>query len=252
MPGVLALLVILFLLISLFNVLFPDDKKSKKDIVNDLNQQFLLKVQKLSLKKPDFENSGYYPYIILPEPAKFLNPQLPYKEDLEPEEHFYGRPEKTLFGRSESGFRQAMHKKFDHDKIVKEQLKYSLYTPDIIYHDKEKKILIDIEIDEPYSMKDKRPLHYLEEKMDNVNKWITVDINQERDRTFTYGGWIVIRFSENQVLNFTQECLSLIRQVINYIELFDGDTPEIDYSFIEKRWTLKEIEHLVKLKTRGF
>lgn len=84
------------------------------------------------------------------------------------------------------------------------------YEPDIVLFDKKLNLYIDIEIDEPYDGYYRYPTHciYLEEefKQDNV-----------RDLFFTESGWIVMRFTEKQIHCQVNECISLVKNVLNSI-----------------------------------
>jgi len=111
-------------------------------------------------------------------------------------------------------------------------LKVGFYYPDIAFIDVEKDILIDIEIDEPYS-RSKIPTHFIG------------DLNDiQRNKFFTANGWYVIRFSENQVKN-------QLNNVIKTIDLFikslaSHSNQEFEYflnSFFENQWTYAEAQN---------
>jgi len=75
------------------------------------------------------------------------------------------------------------------------------YTPDFVFEND--KIAIDIEVDEPYTMDLRSPIHI----SDDVK-------NERRDYSFTSRKWCVIRFSEEQVLIHPFECCRYIAKVI--------------------------------------
>lgn len=77
------------------------------------------------------------------------------------------------------------------------------YTPDFAYIDKELNLYIDIEIDEPYVYPTGAPTHF-------VGAWK----DSKRNRFFLAKQWIVIRFSEEQVICYPQSCCKTIVQVI--------------------------------------
>lgn len=77
------------------------------------------------------------------------------------------------------------------------------YTPDFAYIDPESGLRIDIEIDEPYAFKSREPTHYQGMWRDN-----------NRNDAFLSRGWIVIRFAEEQVARYPDECCKLIAKVI--------------------------------------
>lgn len=69
------------------------------------------------------------------------------------------------------------------------------YIPDYIIFDEN--LCFDIEIDEPYTLKEKKAIHY-------------IGCNNERDIFFTSNNWCVIRFSESQILSEPYECCKFI------------------------------------------
>ena len=76
------------------------------------------------------------------------------------------------------------------------------YTPDFAYIDRHLNLYIDIEIDEPYNAKGE-PIHFVGLKK-----------QQTRDEHFLSRGWIVIRFSEEQVVRWPQTCCKNITKTI--------------------------------------
>lgn len=116
-------------------------------------------------------------------------------------------------GKSENLFYSILVSKFG-DKIIRN---YAIdlfesgkaFIPDIIYADIENRIFIDIEIDEPYSFENKEPIHYLKN---------SIHIDEERDKYFLENYWLVIRFSEKQIINNIIECVNTIELIISSIE----------------------------------
>jgi hypothetical protein len=82
------------------------------------------------------------------------------------------------------------------------------YTPDVIIQDCETNIWLDIEIDEPWHLKNKEkfPSHYIGK-------------DDARNMFFTSQGWVVIRLSECQFLNHPKECMKLIAQELGRFRL---------------------------------
>ncbi len=77
------------------------------------------------------------------------------------------------------------------------------YTPDFAYLDSSLKLHIDIELDEPYAHNTKEPTHYLRAwKDDNRNDF------------FLGKGWLVVRFSEEQVVRHPKSCCKTVAQAI--------------------------------------
>jgi len=106
------------------------------------------------------------------------------------------------------------------------------YEPDFVLSCEinNKNIFIDIEIDEPYDIKDRKPIHCIGE--DDV-----------RDEFFTKRGWIVIRFAEKQIHQEPHNCCAFVAKVIHSID-------KTFYSFLLKesnplnvpQWTTAQSE----------
>ena len=77
------------------------------------------------------------------------------------------------------------------------------YTPDFAYIDERLNLHIDIEIDEPYVYRTGKPTHYL-----------YADKDRRRNDFFNNRGWIVIRFSEEQIALYPDSCCKTIAQQI--------------------------------------
>lgn len=82
--------------------------------------------------------------------------------------------------------------------------KYCEYFPDIVIQCQN--ILMDLEIDEPYVYKTKEPIHYL----DNIS-------DTKRNDFFLDCNWVVLRFTEFQIMNYTEECYLTIINVFQHI-----------------------------------
>ena len=151
-------------------------------------------------------------------------------------------------GYTESKFENRLRQEFSSDNnyeilgdvsiLVTEG--YHPYEPDIAIIEKDNKygIRIDIEIDEPYSGYENKPIHYIHCG------------DESRDRTLADLGWLVIRFSESQIFKEPYNCINYIRQLINQIDntvlpLAKGDTPQK-----VKRWTLTESIAMIESRYR--
>ncbi len=102
-----------------------------------------------------------------------------------------------------------------------------IYLPDFYYSHATQNYYVDIEIDEPYSFETGEPIHY----------YMTNDQTSDykRDSFFLSCHWVVLRFSEEQVVKFPDECCKYIAQVISYcfgekkyLRLFQN-IPDIPY-----------------------
>lgn len=114
------------------------------------------------------------------------------------------------------------------------------YAPDILFLDKKLMLLIDIEIDEPYS-KSGVLTHYFGNEFDN-----------KRNLFLSKIGIHIIRFSEKQVICFVNVCCLII-------DLFIKSLKEPKYEFTlefwrkkisEPQWTKKKSELLFHNKAR--
>lgn len=86
------------------------------------------------------------------------------------------------------------------------------YEPDVaIIDENNPNIRIDIEIDEPYSGKERKPIHYIECG------------DEFRDSRMNNLGWIVIRFAEIQVVSDMEGCAAFIARVMYSIN------PKMDF-----------------------
>ena len=91
------------------------------------------------------------------------------------------------------------------------------YRPDVCLYWKERNIYIDIEVDEPYDIVSRKPIHY-KGNSDNL-----------RDRYFIRNGWCVIRFSEQQIHDNIEGVTNYIKRVLRWLTddeyiNFEGNT----------------------------
>lgn len=113
------------------------------------------------------------------------------------------------------------------------------YLPDFIYYDY-KGILIDIEIDEPYEQKSGKPIHYR-------------GADDYRDRCFTNENFIIIRFSEEQIKRYADQCCSyieIVRQAILDCEPIENIQ---SISLVPKimQWSKEEAESMARRNYRS-
>lgn len=106
------------------------------------------------------------------------------------------------------------------------------YTPDFAYIDQALNLYIDIEIDEPYTYRTREPTHFTESWKDN-----------NRNTFFLDNGWIVIRFSEEQVVRWPQSCCKVVADTKTRI--LGGSSIMSQFSSVSdltpmERWTESE------------
>lgn len=129
---------------------------------------------------------------------------------------------------------------YDYGGVVNSIKEYLPYCPDFIFKHQTSNLHIDIEIDEPYA-KDK-PIHFLYNSHD-----------EKRNTYFLNNRWIIVRFTEEQVVNNRISCCYFIANVIKY---FTGDNSYLkkfsrEYHLTPiKVWTQKEAEKMIVEKYR--
>jgi very-short-patch-repair endonuclease len=129
-------------------------------------------------------------------------------------------------GRHEEEFYSRLRSRFG-DKITN-SIEFVLpngnaFVPDAAYVDKQSGLCIDIEIDEPYTIPERIPIHCIGE-------------DDYRNSYFSARGWFVIRFAEEQVARYPDACISYINSFINGI--LDNEIPFFDHQI--ERWTRLE------------
>lgn len=117
------------------------------------------------------------------------------------------------------------------------------YTPDFAYIDQGLNLYIDIEIDEPYVYHTSAPTHF-------VGAWK----DSNRNRFFLAKQWIVIRFSEEQVICYPQSCCKTIAQVIAQVtennSILNQFTSLTDLQLM-KQWTEAEAIDMAAKRVRN-
>lgn len=117
------------------------------------------------------------------------------------------------------------------------------YIPDFVYHDSDNNVFVDIEIDEPYALKTREPIHFIGK-------------DDERNNYFISRKWLVVRFSEEQIIRYPERCCKVIYQTLEEINLHD---PEIKRRFDYtselpkfKKWSKDESLDLIENNYRDF
>ena len=141
-------------------------------------------------------------------------------------------------GASENRFFKVLESQFSGKIFQNTQLveKEFNYYPDFVYYDKTLGVCIDIEIDEPYSLDEKMVIH--EEGVDD-----------KRNYFFNKNNWIVVRFTEKQVVKEPKECCNVISNVVSYLNLeINKLTDVVDLSLItnEIHWDYTDAEEMIK------
>lgn len=114
-------------------------------------------------------------------------------------------------GRSEAYFLTFLQQHFGATTIFTnyqvpvddERLKTQWYYPDFIYHDASG-LCIDIEIDEPYALDSRKPIHCQGQ-------------DDYRNAFFLRKQWVVVRFTEQQVMQYPLLCCQELAALIFYL-----------------------------------
>ncbi|MCB9235801.1 MAG: DUF559 domain-containing protein [Bacteroidia bacterium] len=148
-------------------------------------------------------------------------------------------------GASEDYFFSILKRRFPgmvyQNQIIEEFESFLAYQPDIIYNNKETNLLIDIEIDEPYILETREPIHYINKSGKHTDEW--------RDSYFNAEGWFVIRFSEEQVVNNPEECCNLLEDLILRVEKNERVLSGYAMQKINT-WNFEEAENFSQIKYR--
>lgn len=116
------------------------------------------------------------------------------------------------------------------------------YSPDFAYIDSNINLHLDIEIDEPYAYKSSEVTHYLAAQKD-----------ERRNIFFLDRGWIIIRFSEEQIVRYPDSCCKTVAQTIAY--LLNNDSILSQFRNVPslspmKQWTYQEAEEMAMAQYR--
>ncbi|KOH44982.1 hypothetical protein [Sunxiuqinia dokdonensis] len=150
-------------------------------------------------------------------------------------------------GVSEKYFLQFLQKYFPDEifcdrGVILEDSFVSPYIPDFIFFDTDRNYLIDIEIDEPYSFESREPIHF--RTKDNFTS------DTRRDVFFLSCNWIVVRFSEEQIIKNPVGCcfyLAIIISVYFEEDKYKQRFKEIPDILKTKVWDYSE----AKIKSKG-
>ena len=112
------------------------------------------------------------------------------------------------------------------------------YRPDICLCWEEKNLYIDIEVDEPYDIVSRKPIHY-KESGDNL-----------RDRYFIRNGWCVIRFTEQQVHDNIKGVTNYIKRLLRWLTNDERIKFDEDSLNSVERWSYDQAEQMASDNTR--
>lgn len=136
------------------------------------------------------------------------------------------RCHEVLKGRFDDIFLYHLHNAFGNN--ITDSIEFMLpnqraFVPDAAYVNRSTGLCIDIEIDEPYSLPDKKPIHY-------------IGSDEYRNSFFSENGWFVIRFAEEQVAKYPKDCVKYVNDFISGIAV--GKMPI--FTNCVERWSFSD------------
>jgi hypothetical protein len=206
------------------------DYNAKKEIGIPQKEELLY----VNYNYPNDDDDGYYAIVRTPERGCVVWP--------------YRRRTIARRGFTESDFEIALYKYLTPkvsvlgDVNILPQDGVRPYEPDIalVYSENGLNVRIDIEIDEPYAAITNKPTHY-------------IGCGDEyRDANLNSLGWIVVRFSERQVFQQTDQCVKFVADIINCIDntFIIPELAKIPELNLDKQWSKIESQKMAENRVR--
>jgi len=201
------------------------------------------------------DNESYvtYPYIWIPDQLYLLHYEAKQNETIDESEYLnelihkfsssVERPlknDKPIYrGKTEPYFLNFIYEHFFRSCEIKVNYCLRGYIPDIAIILKNG-LIIDVEIDEPYTLYENKPIHHIG------------DIKGfERDSLFIKANWIIIRFAELQILQNPKGC---IKEIGLIMRKFGHKVHPIVYEYPDlthfQRWTIKDATKMAEDRVR--
>ncbi|NJN23437.1 MAG: hypothetical protein HC810_02275 [Acaryochloridaceae cyanobacterium RL_2_7] len=119
-----------------------------------------------------------------------------------------GEDSRARRGWSEATFQDYLEEFFPNkirtgETVYRPQTQRFPYTPDFIYFDPDTGLHINIEIDEPYAYLNRKPTHF-----------IGYDKDETRNQRMLERKWLIVRFSEEQVVKWPESCCKTVAATI--------------------------------------
>lgn len=179
------------------------------------------------------ENAYSYPVCKMPKENSYIKfPRIGRSNKL-------GFTENTFFEALKKYFKSDF--KIHNDRHIIHKNGNNAYEPDflLINENENKNIFINIEIDEPY---------------DGISRIPTHEINRDvyRDLFFTNRGYVVIRFTENQIFEEPIQCCIYIAEIIKSIDTtYTNEELKSDIKIsIQKQWDTLQAKKWAQEKYR--
>ncbi len=176
----------------------------------------------------------FYPTVLIPRRGTIIKPPQPGRNAN------IGASEAVFLSHVKNHFDKILH--ISNDMCLFTKGKSLPYEPDITMWNviQGRLTCIDIEIDEPYAGATGEPTH-------------CKGYDIERNKDFLNRGWTVIRFSEEQIVEYPQKCCKVIAEVIS--DLVDNYDPPKNLLKLkplqkEEYWDEEKSKRLANQKTR--
>ncbi|SFC21767.1 hypothetical protein SAMN04487907_1031 [Zunongwangia mangrovi] len=129
-------------------------------------------------------------------------------------------------GANEIKFLKVLNDRLRNYTFIDKAISNNSYSPDIVLVSPTSGLHIDLEIDEPYTLHDNSPIHYKGCK------------DSDRNDYFLSHNWCVIRFTERQIVQNSEECC---KTIISIIDSLENRIPKFD-TFLdgEKSWSYED------------
>lgn len=123
------------------------------------------------------------------------------------------------------------------------------YHPDYLLVDPAHRLRMDIELDEPYTLRLKSPIHFV---VWDADKGKHLSLDAQRDDAFLAAGWPVVRFSERQAIQDPDGCARVVADVMAQLTGQPVPTSLADTRPVsaEPRWTRQDANMMAEEDTR--
>jgi hypothetical protein len=199
-----------------------------EDVFNSNFENFTKEIEKIKLQVKNDYNTDKIKFENLIIEKRIEIEQKILIDNLEPYDSITKLSASNKRGRTELLFFTKLFKHFTTqiNIDVVPNIGKNPFQPDFVLICKKTGFHIDIEVDEPYAVDNGKPIHH-----DRSN-------DEERNDYFLELNWGVIRFTEKQVIENTNDCIALIENVLSEIHnksnTFNHNLPLI------KKWTYEE------------
>jgi hypothetical protein len=149
-------------------------------------------------------------------------------------------------GASEEAFRKVLERFFP--ERVSTQLRLPIpnwdgaYSTDFTISFPSIGVWIDVEIDEPYDYKTSNPTHCADDERD-----------RNRNSFFLKNNWIVVRFSEEQVVRHPESCckeIASVIQIVTGMTMYSQALTPVPTLMPAPMWTFRQAKKMAKAKSR--